>query len=211
MVASFALSLESPQSVVNNHITSWRYKFPADYWDRYPERIAAVTQAQVQEAAKKYLDSSRLQIVAVGEAKIADILKGYGTFEVYDTEGSESATEALCRASGLVPRASGSPWFLVPGAVLVFSCSVSGSLVPDAHLEARGPRNRSRSEEGGTARGRCPMPEGRERPYPTRASAAAIRGRRPAGAPWRTCRPPRASCTRSASPAPLRTPRGRSA
>ncbi|MGH9329351.1 MAG: M16 family metallopeptidase [Vicinamibacterales bacterium] len=87
MVAAFALSLESPQAVLNNHITRWRYKLPADYWDRYPERIAAVTQAQVQEAAKKYLDPSRLQVVAVGDAKIADILKGYGTLEVYDTEG----------------------------------------------------------------------------------------------------------------------------
>ncbi len=87
MVAGFALSLESPQAVLNNHITRWRYKLPADYWDRYPERIAAVTQAQVQEAAKKYLDPSRLQVVAVGDAKIADILKSYGTLEVYDTEG----------------------------------------------------------------------------------------------------------------------------
>jgi zinc protease len=87
MVAVFALSLENPQAVLSNHVVRWRYKLPADYWDRYPERIAAVTQAQVQEAAKKYLDPSRLQIVAVGDAKIADILKGYGALDVYDTEG----------------------------------------------------------------------------------------------------------------------------
>ena len=67
MVASFALSLENPQSVINNHITRWIYKLPADYWDRYPERIAAVTQARVQEAARKYLETGRLQIVAVGD------------------------------------------------------------------------------------------------------------------------------------------------
>ncbi len=44
----------------------------ADYWDRYPERITAVTQAQVQAAAKKYLDPARLHIVAV---KLGDRLE----------------------------------------------------------------------------------------------------------------------------------------
>ncbi|HYN10466.1 MAG TPA: pitrilysin family protein [Vicinamibacterales bacterium] len=87
MVASFALSLESPQAVLQNHITRWLYKLPADYWDRYPERVAAVTQAQVQEAARKYLSLGRLQIIAVGDPKIGDTLKQFGTVETYDTEG----------------------------------------------------------------------------------------------------------------------------
>jgi zinc protease len=87
MVASFALSLESPQAVLQNHITRWIYKLPADYWDKYPERVAAVTQAQVQEAAKKYLALERLQIIAVGDPKIGDSLKQFGTVETYDTEG----------------------------------------------------------------------------------------------------------------------------
>jgi predicted Zn-dependent peptidase len=87
MVASFALSLESPQAVLQNHITRWIYKLPADYWDKFPERVAAVTQAQVQEAAKKYLALERLQIIAVGDPKIGDSLKQFGTVETYDTEG----------------------------------------------------------------------------------------------------------------------------
>jgi predicted Zn-dependent peptidase len=87
MIASFALSLESPQSVLGNHITRWLYKLPADYWDRYPERVAAVTQAQVQAAAKQYLESGRLHIVAVGDPKIADTLRKFGTVDTYDTEG----------------------------------------------------------------------------------------------------------------------------
>ena len=80
MVGGFALSLENPQQMIGYYVTSWRYKLPADYWDKYPERITAVTQAQVQAAAKKYLDPSRLQIVAVGEpAKVAEVLKGFGS------------------------------------------------------------------------------------------------------------------------------------
>jgi predicted Zn-dependent peptidase len=87
MVASFALSLESPQAVLGNHITRWIYKLPADYWDRYPERIAAVTQAQVQAAARQYLESGRLHIIAVGNPKVADTLKSFGAVDTYDTEG----------------------------------------------------------------------------------------------------------------------------
>jgi zinc protease len=88
MVASFALSLESPAAVLNNYVTRWIYKLPADYWDKYPERVMAVTQAQVQAAAKKYLDPGRLQVVAVGDpTKIADLLKKFGPVETYDTNG----------------------------------------------------------------------------------------------------------------------------
>ena len=87
MVASFALSLESPQSVLANHITRWIYKLPMDYWDHYPERIAAVTQAQVQAAAKQYLEAGRLHIIAVGDPKIGEALKQFGTVDTYDTEG----------------------------------------------------------------------------------------------------------------------------
>jgi zinc protease len=88
LVASFALSLESQNAIMSNYITSRLYNLPADYWDKYPERIMAVTQDQVQAAAKKYLDAGRLQIVAVGDAKkIGEGLKKFGTVEVYDTDG----------------------------------------------------------------------------------------------------------------------------
>ena len=64
------------------------YKFPVDYWDRYTDRITAVTPAQVQAVARKYLDPKRLQIVAVGDAaKIAPNLRSFGPVEVFDDEG----------------------------------------------------------------------------------------------------------------------------
>lgn len=89
MVASFALSLESPQQVIGYYITRWKYELPADYWDRYPERLMAVTAADVLAVAKKYLDPSRIQIVAVGDPKVTDVLKAQGAVEVYDTEGKK--------------------------------------------------------------------------------------------------------------------------
>jgi zinc protease len=87
MVASFALSLESPAAVLSNHLTRWAYKLPVDYWDTYPARVMAVTPAQVQAAAKKYLDPSRLHIVAVGDPSKVEVFKAYGQVTVYDTNG----------------------------------------------------------------------------------------------------------------------------
>jgi zinc protease len=87
IVAGFALSLESPEQLLDYYVQSWTYGLPADYWDRYPARVSAVTAAQVQAAASKYWDPARLQIVAVGDAKIADILKKKGPLEMYDADG----------------------------------------------------------------------------------------------------------------------------
>jgi predicted Zn-dependent peptidase len=88
LVASFALTLESTQALLNNAITRYRYGLPADYWDRYPERIMAISDADVQSMAKKYLDPSRVQVVAVGNGEaIARALRKLGPVEVYDAEG----------------------------------------------------------------------------------------------------------------------------
>lgn len=88
IIGGFALQLESPQALLNNIVTQKLYGLPADYWDTYTQKIAAVTPEDVQRVAKKYLDLSRLQIVAVGDAgKITDVLRQYGTVEIYDTEG----------------------------------------------------------------------------------------------------------------------------
>jgi predicted Zn-dependent peptidase len=92
LVANFALSLESPQQVLNYYITRWTYKLPDDYWDQYPKRVMGVTAQQVQTAARKYLDPARVQIVAVGDGKkIEDTMKKFGALEVYDTEGMKKA------------------------------------------------------------------------------------------------------------------------
>jgi zinc protease len=92
IVASFALSLESPQQMLGYYMTSRVYKLPADYWERYPARILAVTSAQVQAVARKYLDPSRRQIVAVGDPKVADILQKFGALVTYDTEGQRAGS-----------------------------------------------------------------------------------------------------------------------
>src|SRR5262249_42529201 len=87
LVASFALSLESPQQMLSYYLESWSFSLPANYWDTYPSQISAVTAQEAQSAARKYWDPSRLQIVAVGDAtKIRDILSKLGTVIMLDAD-----------------------------------------------------------------------------------------------------------------------------
>ena len=88
LIAGFALSLESANAILQNYIDRYLYTLPADYWDTYPQRIEAITAADVQRVAKKYWSPDKLQIVAVGDAaKVEPVLKKLGTVQVFDAEG----------------------------------------------------------------------------------------------------------------------------
>ena len=88
IIGGFALSLEQPQTLLQNIITQKLYNLPADYWDTYPQKVSAITAADVQKAAQTYLDMSHLQVVAVGDAsKARGVLTKYGKVELYDAEG----------------------------------------------------------------------------------------------------------------------------
>ena len=88
LVASFALSTESPSTALNNATTVRDYGFPADYWDTYPEKIAAVTAEDVQRVARKYIPLDNSQIIAVGDgSKLRDVLAKFGPIEEWDAEG----------------------------------------------------------------------------------------------------------------------------
>ena len=88
LTGSFALSLEQPVTLLQNIVTQTLYGLPANYWDTYPQSIAAVTAEDVQRVARKYLDPANLQIVAVGDAsKVRDPLAKYGAVEAFNAEG----------------------------------------------------------------------------------------------------------------------------
>ena len=88
LVASFALSLESPADLLDRATLLRIYNLPDDYWDAYPAKIAAVTAADVQRVAQKYLNPDSLQVVAVGDAaKIREALAKFAPVEVRDAQG----------------------------------------------------------------------------------------------------------------------------
>jgi predicted Zn-dependent peptidase len=88
IIGNFALALENPAGRLQNIITQRLYNLPANYWDVYPQKVEAITAADVQRVAQKYIDLNHLQIVAVGDAaKTRDVLAKYGTVAEYDSEG----------------------------------------------------------------------------------------------------------------------------
>jgi zinc protease len=82
LAASFAVGLENPAGVLNRWMQQREYGLPEDYWDTYTEKIAAITAADVQRVAKKYVPYDNVQIVAVGDGdKIRALLKKFGPVE----------------------------------------------------------------------------------------------------------------------------------
>jgi zinc protease len=82
VVGGFALNLERPATILNQSYLRYRYGFSLDYWDRYPAKMMAVTPAEAQAVAQKYMDPSRVLVVAVGDAaKIRSGLEKFGKVE----------------------------------------------------------------------------------------------------------------------------------
>jgi zinc protease len=90
LIAGFALSTESPNSAMSNATQIKEYGFPADYWDAYPAKIAAVTAEEVQRVARQYVPLDNAQIVVVGDgAKIRAALAKFGPIEEWDADGKK--------------------------------------------------------------------------------------------------------------------------
>ncbi|HTN47326.1 MAG TPA: pitrilysin family protein [Flavipsychrobacter sp.] len=92
MSGAFAIGLENPATVAQYAINIERYKMPKDYYQNYLKSLAAVTAADVQATAKKYIDPAIANIIVVGSKdEIAEKLKrfdGDGTVEFFDTYGN---------------------------------------------------------------------------------------------------------------------------
>jgi hypothetical protein len=102
VVARFALSLESAQQLIGYALTRKEYDFPADYWDKYPAQIAAITAEDVQRVAKKYIDPGTMQVVAVGDAsKIKTVMEKYGPVEMVDASGKPAVEAGKSAGAGV--------------------------------------------------------------------------------------------------------------
>ena len=102
VVARFALSLESPQQLIAYAIVRKAYKFPADYWDKYPAQIAAISSDDVQRVATKYINPATMQVVAVGDAgKIKTVMEKYGPVEMETAPGTPEVQGSKTAGAGL--------------------------------------------------------------------------------------------------------------
>ncbi len=69
MTGSFARSFETPSQIANALQNVVLYNLPEDYYNSYLQHINNVSLADAQRVAAQYLDSSRMAVVVVGDAK----------------------------------------------------------------------------------------------------------------------------------------------
>jgi len=76
---SFIFHYDSPDKTLNEQVTLAFYGYPADTLEKYKSGIEKVTAADVTRVANKYIDVSKLAIIAVGnEAEIKPPLSTLG-------------------------------------------------------------------------------------------------------------------------------------
>jgi zinc protease len=68
----FATGFETPSQIARALVNVVVYNLPGDYYVNYLKNVDAVTQADTQRFARKYLDSSKMAIVVVGDLKVIE-------------------------------------------------------------------------------------------------------------------------------------------
>ncbi len=83
LTLSLPRKFETPSQVSRRMATQLLYGLAEDYWERYRERVEAVTADEVAEAARRYLDPERMVRVAVADAdEVGEELEELGGLEV---------------------------------------------------------------------------------------------------------------------------------
>jgi zinc protease len=65
-------NFETTGSMANSLADMFVYNLPADYYATYTQRIRAVTPADVQRVAEKYIQPDKFAIVIVGDRKVIE-------------------------------------------------------------------------------------------------------------------------------------------
>ncbi|HEX7240949.1 MAG TPA: pitrilysin family protein [Longimicrobiaceae bacterium] len=66
LVLSLLRAFETPGRVASRFATLEAYDLPRDYWERFPERVEAVTAEEVLRVSRRYFDPAGLVTVVVG-------------------------------------------------------------------------------------------------------------------------------------------------
>ena len=98
----FPLRLESQEAVLGQLTEVKLYGLPADYLYTYRDQVNAVTPAEVQRVAQKYLQPDQMAVIIVGDAgKITDQVKPYSSkIAVFDSNGQLKEAAAAMPATG---------------------------------------------------------------------------------------------------------------
>ena len=85
LTLSLPRKFETPSQVSRRMIVQLLYDLEEDYWERYRERVEAVTRDDVARVAGRYLDPERMVRVAVADGdEVREELEELGQLEVRD-------------------------------------------------------------------------------------------------------------------------------
>jgi zinc protease len=92
MTGNFGRIIENPSTVANFAISTARYHLPKDYYSNYLTNLSAVSSADVQAMAQKYINPENAYILVVGKAedvapKLTQFTKG-SKIQYYDIDGN---------------------------------------------------------------------------------------------------------------------------
>jgi zinc protease len=101
LVGHLALEFETSQNVASQVLDLIENGLPLDYWNRYPEKIQALTAGDVWHATERYLDPDRNVIVFVGNVScFKKDLKKLGPVQVIPLSQMDLGSLNLSRAQG---------------------------------------------------------------------------------------------------------------
>jgi zinc protease len=101
LVGHLALEFEASQDVASQVLELIENGLPLDYWNRYPEKIQALTASEVWHATERYLDPDRNVIVLVGDvSNFKKDLKKLGPAKVIPLSKFDLGSRDLLREQG---------------------------------------------------------------------------------------------------------------
>lgn len=74
LAGSFARSLESPRTIANFALNTFRNELPEDYYQTYLKKLNAVTKEDILAVAKKYFTPENLNIIVIGNEEVVPLI-----------------------------------------------------------------------------------------------------------------------------------------
>jgi zinc protease len=111
----FPLRLETQEGLVDQLVQLKMFDLPDDYLEAYRNRVQAVTIAEVQEVARKYVRPDEAAIVIVGDgAQLQEQVKPYAEqIEYYNTAGKKKDKPTVVSHSPEAAAALAGNWSLI--------------------------------------------------------------------------------------------------
>ncbi len=111
----FPIRAETQEGLTNLIVSQELYNLPKDYLQTYRDHVNAVTVAEVQRVAKKYISADRMAIVVVGDAEeiIPQATPYAADIEIFDIDGQRKELSDYGQTSSEFTADVAGEWNLV--------------------------------------------------------------------------------------------------